>query len=174
MGIEQITAGANAPLELNAIIETTPATGSVKYEFDKDTGMIVVDRFMGTTMQYPCLYGFVPNTLAEDGDPLDVLVLSPDDVMPGCMMTVRPIGVLIMEDESGLDSKVLTVPTKKACPSMAHMNSLADVPVHTRNQIQHFFERYKDLESHKWVKVTGWECVEKAHSIIKDSIKRVG
>jgi len=173
MGIEAITAGANAPEELNAIIEITPATGSVKYEFDKDTGMLTVDRFMGTTMQYPCLYGFVPNTLAEDGDPLDILVLSPDNVMPGSVMAVRPIAVLIMEDESGLDSKVLTVPTKKACPSMAHMNTLADVPTHTRDQIQHFFERYKDLEPNKWVKVTGWECVEKAHAIIRDSIERV-
>ncbi len=173
MGLESLQMHAKAPDVLNAVIEITPDTGSVKYEFDKDSGMLMVDRFMNTTMRYPCSYGFVPQTLAEDGDPLDVLILSPDNILPGTLIEVRPVGVLLMEDEAGLDSKVLTVPTKKVCPMMAHINDLSDVPQMMRDQIKHFFEHYKDLEPNKWVKVTGWAELDKAHEIIQESIARV-
>ncbi len=173
MSLKSLSAGPKVPELLHAIIETTPHTGSVKYEMDKDSGLLFVDRFMSTTMAYPCLYGYVPNTLAEDGDPLDVLVLSPDVVLPGAVMLVRPIAVLLMEDEAGMDSKVLTVPCAKACPSMAHMQSLSDVPERTTRAIKHFFEHYKDLEANKWVKVTGWADTAEAIEQVKAAVARV-
>lgn len=172
MSLANLSPGKNAPEELNVVIEITPQTGRVKYELDKDTGLLCVDRFMATTMVYPCLYGYVPNTLAEDGDPLDVLVLSPDPVMPGTLMTARPIAVLDMEDEAGGDAKILALPTKKACPQFAHIDSIQDVQDLELERISHFFSHYKDLEPNKWVKVGGWENQETAFQIIRDAIAR--
>jgi inorganic pyrophosphatase len=172
MSLSTLSPGKNVPEELNVVIEITPQTGRVKYELDKDTGMLSVDRFMATTMIYPCLYGYVPNTLAEDGDPLDVLVLSPEPVLPGTLMTARPIAVLEMEDEAGGDAKILALPTKKACPQYAHLNSLEDIPSLELERIAHFFSHYKDLEKNKWVKVGGWEGQEVAFQIIRDAVAR--
>lgn len=172
MSLASLSPGNNVPEELNVIIEITPETGRVKYEVDKDTGLLSVDRFMATTMIYPCLYGYVPNTLGEDNDPLDVLVLSPDPVLPGTLMTARPIAVLDMEDEAGGDAKILAVPTKKACPQFAHIDSLKDVQDLELERISHFFAHYKDLEANKWVKVGGWEGKETAFQIIRDSVTR--
>lgn len=172
MSLAAICPGENAPEELNVVIEITPETGRVKYELDKDSGLLRVDRFMGTTMLYPCLYGYVPNTLAEDGDPLDVLVLSPEPVLPGTWMKARPIAVLDMEDEAGGDAKILAVPTKKTCPEYADINSLEDVPPLQLERIVHFFSHYKDLEKNKWVKVGGWGNQEVAFQVIRDAIAR--
>lgn len=172
MSLATLSPGKNIPEELNVVIEITPQTGRVKYELDKDTGLLRVDRFMTTTMIYPCLYGYVPNTLGEDGDPLDVLVLSPDPVLPGTWMTARPIGVLNMEDEAGGDAKILALPTKKGCPQMAHLNVLEDISDLELKRIAHFFAHYKDLEENKWVKVAGWEGKESAFQIIRDAVAR--
>ena len=172
MSLSNVSPGPKTPEIINTIIEITPETGSVKYEVDKDTGLLSVDRFMSTTMIYPCLYGYVPNTLAEDGDPLDVLVLSPATVLPGSIMQVRPIAVLDMTDEAGGDAKILAVPTEKSCPQLAHIQSVADVPDLELERISHFFSHYKDLEPTKWVKVGGWESQEVAFQVIRDSITR--
>ena len=172
MSLATLSPGKNVPEELNVVIEITPQTGCVKYELDKDTGLLSVDRFMTTTMVYPCLYGYVPNTLGEVGDPLDVLVLSPDSVLPGTLMTARPVAVLNMEDEAGGDAKILAVPTKKGCPQMAHINGLADVPDLELKRIAHFFAHYKDLEKGKWVKVGAWEGQEAAFQIIREAVAR--
>ena len=172
MSLSQLSPGENAPHVMNVIIEITPETGRVKYEVDKDTGLLSVDRFMATTMTYPCLYGYVPNTLAEDGDPLDVLVLSPDPVLPGSLMHVRPIAVLDMTDEAGGDAKILALPTEKMCPQLAHIQSLSDVQPLELERISHFFSHYKDLEPNKWVKVGDWQSQEVAFRIIEEAIAR--
>jgi inorganic pyrophosphatase len=167
-----IAAGADIPAEFNAIIEIPAGGGEVKYEFDKEAGLIAVDRFMPTSMRYPCNYGFVPSTLAEDGDPADVLVITPCPVVPGSLMRVRPIGVLNMADESGEDSKILAVPIVKACVQLADVQSLKDVSPILLKTIAHFFEHYKDLESGKWVKVKGWEDKAAAEKELQASVKR--
>lgn len=170
MNIEKIGAGKNAPEEVNVIIEVPMGSDPVKYEFDKEAGAIVVDRFVQTAMFYPCNYGFVPCTLSKDGDPVDVLVIANYPIIPGAVIKVRPIGVLMMEDESGMDEKVLAVPTTKLDPYFANIKSYKDLPEVLVNRIKHFFENYKALEKGKWVKVGGWEDEISAKSIIQEGL----
>lgn len=170
MDIKNIAIGKNPPVDVNVIIEVPAEATPVKYEFDKDAGAIVVDRFLSTPMHYPCNYGFVPNTLSGDGDPADVLVVAPYALVPGCVISARPVGVLIMEDEAGQDEKILAVPSSKLTKLYDDVKSYEDLPQLLRDQIKHFFEHYKDLEKGKWVKVTGWEGVEKAQSLLQEAI----
>lgn len=171
MGIEFVKIGDNPPEEINVVIEVPKGASAVKYEMDKDSGMIFVDRLIATPMYYPAHYGFIPHTLSEDGDPLDVLVVEEENLVPGCVIPVRPIGVLIMEDESGKDEKILAVPTSSITKRYKDISSYKDLPETLIGQIKHFFEHYKDLEEGKWVKVTGWEGLESAKEIIQSSIK---
>lgn len=152
MDLSKISKGKDFPNEVNVVIEV-PAQSPVKYEFDKDAGAVVVDRFMYTAMAYPFNYGFVPHTHADDGDPVDVLVLSSHPVQSGSVIAARPIGVLEMEDEAGIDHKVLAVPTKKIDPFYADVEDIKDLNETLLGQIKHFFEHYKELEPNKWVKV---------------------
>ena len=158
--------------DFNTIIEIAANSGEVKYEYDKELGLLTVDRFMPTSMRYPCNYGFVPNTLAEDEDPVDVLVVTPDPVQPGTLMRVRAIGILNMADEKGEDSKILAVPVVKACVAYQSIASLQDLSSTLLDAIVHFFEHYKDLEANKWVKVTGWGDKAAAERELQASIKR--
>ncbi|GAX87560.1 inorganic pyrophosphatase [Lebetimonas natsushimae] len=169
MDIKKIKPG-NAEEAVNVVIEI-PQGSNIKYELDKDSGAIFLDRILYGSQFYPANYGFVPNTLADDGDPIDVLVLSSESVVPGCVIKSRVIGVLIMEDESGKDEKIIAVPTVKLDPQMAKINSLEDLPEIKLEQIKHFFETYKDLEPGKWVKVTGFEGKEKAVELINKAIQ---
>jgi len=169
MDIKKIKPG-NPEEAINVVIEI-PQGSNIKYELDKESGAIFLDRILYGSQFYPANYGFVPNTLAEDGDPIDVLVISSESVVPGCVIKSRVIGVLIMEDESGKDEKILAVPTTKLDPQMAKINTLEDLPEIKLNQIKHFFETYKDLEPGKWVKVTGFEGKEKAIELINKSIQ---
>ncbi|MCL2567035.1 MAG: inorganic diphosphatase [Alphaproteobacteria bacterium] len=172
MDISKIKIGDNAPEEFNAIIEIPAGGNPVKYEIDKESGMLIVDRFVATDMFYPCNYGFVPHTLAEDGDPLDVLVFTHMAVMPASVIKVRPIGVLNMTDESGRDSKILCVPVNKVTKYYKDIKTYKDLPELTLAQIKHFFEHYKGLEEGKWVKVEDYQGVDEAKAQINDSIKR--
>jgi len=172
MNINKITAGKDLPEEINVIIEIPMNSDPVKYEFDKDSGAIFVDRFMQTAMYYPCNYGFVPHTLSDDGDPIDVLVISHYPVLPGSVIKCRPVGVLIMEDESGQDEKILAVPTTKLDITFANVESISDVDEMLKSRIAHFFEHYKDLEKGKWVKIKGFEDAPKAKSLIVEAIER--
>ncbi len=166
MNIEKIGSGKNAPEEINVIIEVPMGSDPVKYEFDKDSGAIMVDRFVQTAMFYPCNYGFIPTTLSKDGDPVDVLVIANNPIIPGAVIKARPIGVLMMEDESGQDEKILAVPTTKLDPYFSNIKSYKDLPEVLINRIKHFFENYKALEKGKWVKVEGWEDENSAKAII--------
>lgn len=160
--------------DFNVIIEI-PMNGSpVKYEFDKDAGAIIVDRFMQVSMSYPCNYGFIPHTLSNDGDPADVLVIAQYPIVPGAIVAVRPVGVLMMEDESGMDEKILAVPISKLDVTFDSVQDINDVPDMLKQRINHFFEHYKKLEKNKWVKIVGWENVDKAKKIIAEAIARVG
>ena len=172
MNISKIPAGNHAPDDINVIIEVPQHADPVKYELDKDSHAFFVDRFMHTSMHYPCNYGFVPNTLSDDGDPVDVMVISKFSLITGCVINCRPIAVLHMEDEAGMDAKVLAVPSTKLKPSFDNVTGLADVDDFLLNQIAHFFEHYKDLEPNKWVKVTGWGEVDEARKEVMDSIAR--
>lgn len=167
-----LPAGHALPHDFNVVIEIPAEAGSIKYEVDKDSGLLMVDRFMPTAMYYPCNYGFVPSTLAEDGDPVDVLVMTPYPVQAGAMLRARPIGLLRMSDEAGKDSKILAVPTLKACPQFANIENLADIPKLTLDRISHFFEQYKALEPGKWVKVDGWEGREAAEQELLAGLQR--
>lgn len=158
--------------DFTVIIEIPAGGGSVKYEIDKKTGRMAVDRFMPTAMYYPCNYGFVPNTLSEDGDPVDVLVITPEPVFIGCSVQVRALGILQMEDEAGLDGKLLALPIPKLCAEFAHIQSLNDLSPVMLKKIEHFFEQYKALESGKWVKVKGWKGVDVAAQELHDGIQR--
>ncbi|MES1926067.1 inorganic diphosphatase [Salinisphaera sp. T31B1] len=172
MGFEAITPGKKAPEEVNVVIEIVEGSSAVKYEVDKDTNCLMVDRFMNVAMHYPANYGFVPQTLYDDGDPVDVLVLTPEPIVPGCVIKARPVAVLGTEDESGLDAKILCVPTDKiATDYYKDIKDLDDVDERLKNKIQHFFEHYKDHEKGKWVKITGWEGAEKAKAEITKSIE---
>jgi len=172
MNIDKISIGKNPPEEVNVIIEIPMNSDPVKYELDKDSGAVFVDRFMQTTMRYPCNYGFVPHTLSEDGDPIDVLVISNYPVIPGSVIKSRPIGVLMMEDESGKDEKIIAVPTEKLDMSLEKIASIEDLDQIILDRIKHFFEHYKDLDKGKWVKVEGWEGSAKAMQLIKEAIQR--
>lgn len=172
MNIKDLPPAKSLPDDINVIIEIPAQAGMIKYEMDKDSGLLSVDRFMPTAMYYPANYGFVPNTLSGDGDPVDVLVITPAPIQAGALIRVRAIGVLNMEDESGQDRKVLALPIKKACVQLAHLEKLEDVPEILLKSIVHFFEQYKALEPNKWVKISGWEGVKAAQQEIADSIRR--
>jgi len=171
MGYEALGPGKNAPDEVHVIIEIPAGGAPVKYEVDKDSQCLFVDRFMNVAMHYPANYGYVPETLYDDGDPVDVLVLTPYPVVAGSVIKCRPVAVLSTEDESGLDAKILCVPTDKVSTGYyKDMQDLCDVPERLQNEIKHFFERYKDNEDGKWVKVTGWGDVNAAKADIQKSI----
>jgi len=172
MNLDKLSIGKNPPQEINVAIEIPAGSAPVKYELDKESGALLVDRFIHTPMHYPVNYGFVPHTLSDDGDPIDACVLTPHPIVPGCVIATRPVGVLMMEDESGVDEKLLCVPVDKLHPYYSNVKSVQDLPQIVLDQIGHFFEHYKDLESGKWVKVQGWEGVEKAHEMIKAAIER--
>ncbi len=163
MSLDQVSPGKKLPESFNVIIEISMNADPIKYEVDKESGAIFVDRFMGTAMHYPTNYGYVPQTIAGDGDPVDVLVMTPFPLPPGVVVPCRAIGILLMEDEGGMDGKVLAVPTEKILPMYAKIQSLDDLHELQLQQIAHFFERYKDLEKGKWVKVKGWEGKDAAH-----------
>src|SRR3954470_1906821 len=156
MSLHLVTPGAKAPQEFNVIIEIPMNADPIKYEVDKESGALFVDRFMTTAMHYPCNYGYVPKTLSDDGDPVDVLVITPFPLTPGVVVTCRAIGVLKMDDEAGGDSKLLAVPIDKILSIYRHWQKPEDMNELRLHQIQHFFEHYKDLEPGKWVKVEGW------------------
>nr|MBF0684660.1 inorganic diphosphatase [Pseudomonas sp.] len=172
MSLSNVDAGSKLPDEFNVVIEIPMAADPVKYEVDKESGALFVDRFMTTAMHYPCNYGYVPRTLSEDGDPVDVLVLSPFPVVPGAVIRCRALGVLEMEDEAGGDAKVLAVPVTKLLPNYAHLQKPEDLPEIELQRIQHFFEHYKDLEKGKWVKVKGWAGLDAARAEIQASADR--
>ena len=169
MNLEHVDSGDNVPNELNVIIEIPANSDPVKYELDKKTGAMYVDRFMSTAMHYPCNYGYVPRTLSKDGDPVDVLVLTPYPLIPGSVVKCRPVGVLIMTDESGDDAKVLAVPIDKLCKAYRQVQDFRDLSPVVLDQIAHFFEHYKDLDEGKWVRVEGWGGVDDAKQEILDS-----
>ena len=173
MSINDIPAGKNLPDEINVIIEIPANSDPVKYEVDKDTGALMVDRFMATAMFYPCNYGYIPNTLSEDGDPLDVLVPTPYPLINGAVIKCRPVGVLKMEDESGIDAKLIAVPVDKLSVIYRDVKEATDLPALLLQQIEHFFEHYKDLEKGKWVKVQGWADAAEAKAEIIKSVEAV-
>ena len=168
MSLLNVPAGAKAPDVFNVIIEIPANADPIKYEIDHETGAVFVDRFMGTAMHYPCNYGYVPQTIAADGDPVDVLVVTPFPLQPGVVIPCRPLGILKMEDEAGVDGKVLAVPTTKILKMYEPWKTVEDVNPMRLKAISHFFEHYKDLEEGKWVKVLGWEGIDAAHKEILD------
>ena len=174
MSLNNVNAGRDVPNDFNVVIEIPMNADPIKYEVDKESGAIFVDRFMGTAMHYPCNYGYIPNTIADDGDPCDVLVITPFALIPGVVVRCRALGVLKMSDEAGGDSKILAVPVEKILPVYANLQKVEDVPELTLRQIQHFFEHYKDLEKGKWVKVEGWEGPDAAKAEILDGVKNFG
>jgi len=171
MDVYRIPTGKAPPNDINVVIEIPQGSG-VKYEVDKHSGAVFVDRFLFTPMAYPAAYGFIPGTLADDGDPADALVLVPAHVVPGAVVRARPIGMLVMEDEAGADEKIVCVPHDRVHPHHSHVETYQDLPEITRRAIVHFFERYKDLEDGKWVKVTGWVGREEAEAAILRSVAR--
>ncbi len=172
MILDRVDAGHNLPDEFNVIIEIPAHSDPVKYEVDKETGALFVDRFMTAAMHYPCNYGYIPKTLGDDGDPLDVMVVAPLPVISGCVVRCRPLGVLRMTDEKGGDAKVLAVPIKKECAQYDHIESSEQMPKAQLNQIAHFFQHYKDLDSGSWVQIDGWGSVEEAKAEILLSVER--
>ncbi|MDZ7661210.1 inorganic diphosphatase [Thiohalophilus sp.] len=172
MNLDRVDSGKNIPENINVIIEIPAHSDPVKYEVDKDTGAMFVDRFMNTAMHYPCNYGYVPHTLSEDGDPVDVLVVTPMPLISGSVVRCRPIGILKMTDEAGPDAKLLAVPITKLCQLYDKADSPTDMPQQLLDQMAHFFEHYKDLEEGKWVKIDGWGDKQAAHQEILDSIER--
>ena len=172
MGLDLVPTGKNPPDEVNVIIEIPKDAEPVKYEVDKETGAIFVDRILSTPMRYPCNYGYIPHTLCGDGDPADVLVILPLPLVPGSVIRVRPVGVLRMKDEAGSDEKLLAVPVEKVFAGYAHIADIDKVSEHWLERIGHFFEHYKDLEKGKWVKLDGWGGAEEAKQIILQSIER--
>jgi inorganic pyrophosphatase len=172
MGLDLVTAGRDVPNEINVIIEIPKDAEPVKYEVDKATGAIFVDRVLSTPMRYPCNYGYVPHTLCGDGDPVDVLVVMPLPLIPGAVIRCRPVGMLAMTDEAGADTKIVAAPLEKVFSGYAHIKDINDVAQHWRDRIAHFFEHYKDLEKGKWVKIEGWFDAAAARVEIQDSVAR--
>jgi inorganic pyrophosphatase len=172
MRIDAIAIGHNPPDDVNVIIEVPIGGEPIKYEMDKAAGTLVVDRFLHTPMRYPGNYGFVPHTLSDDGDPIDVLVANTRPIVPGAVINVRPIGVLKMDDEAGGDEKIIAVPVPKLTKRYEHVVNYTDMPEITLQQIQHFFEHYKDLEPGKWVKVVAWGDALEAKKLITEAIER--
>ncbi|REH38682.1 inorganic pyrophosphatase [Paraperlucidibaca baekdonensis] len=171
MSYAQIPAGKDLPNDIYVVIEIPANHAPIKYEIDKDADALFVDRFVGTAMFYPANYGYIPNTLSEDGDPLDVLVVTPHPVVPGAVIRARPIGMLMMEDESGVDAKLIAVPHAKLSPLYNDVHEHSDLPELLLRQIEHFFTHYKDLESGKWVKIMGWENADAARTEIMKSLE---
>ena len=172
MSLHNVTPGPKAPGEFNVIVEIPMNADPIKYEVDEDSGALFVDRFMSTSMHYPCNYGYIPQTLADDGDPVDVLVITPVPLIPGVVVTCRPLGILKMEDEAGQDGKVLAVPTDRILAIYSQWKTPEDLNPLRLKTIAHFFEHYKDLEPGKWVKVEGWGSPEEAKAEIRDGVKR--
>ena len=170
MNLDRVTSGKDAPNDINVVIEIPAHSDPVKYEVDKETGAMFVDRFMNTAMHYPCNYGYVPHTLSKDGDPVDVLVVTPVPLIPGSVIRCRPVGVLKMTDESGDDAKVLAVPIDKLCRIYRNVKEIDDVSPALLDQVAHFFEHYKDLDEGKWVRVQGWAGAEEARAEILASM----
>jgi len=170
MDLSKIAIGRNPPDEVNVVIEVPLGGEPIKYEIDKASGAMVVDRFLYTSMRYPCNYGFVPHTLAGDGDPVDIMVVGNRPVVPGAIVASRPVGVLIMEDEAGRDEKILSVPSRKLTRFYDHVEEYTDLPPILLERISHFFGHYKDLEHEKWVKVIGWENRAKALELVAEGI----
>lgn len=172
MPLEMVPSGSDLPHDINVIIEIPKDSDPVKYEVDKASGAIFVDRVLTTPMRYPCNYGYVPHTLCGDGDPLDVLVVMPVPLIPGSVIRCRPVGLLKMTDEAGEDEKIVAVPISKVFPGYRDIATVRDLPALTLDRIAHFFAHYKDLEQGKWVKCLGWKGPEEAGAIIEDGIKK--
>jgi inorganic pyrophosphatase len=172
MRIDAIAIGHNPPDDVNVIIEVPVGGHPIKYELDKNAGTLVVDRFLYTPMSYPGNYGFVPHTLSDDGDPIDVLVCNTRELVPGCLINVRPVGVLIMEDNAGQDEKIIAVPSSHVSKRYEKVHDFSDLPAITLQQIEHFFEHYKDLEPGKWVRIGNWHGAEDAKDMIRQAIQR--
>lgn len=172
MNLDKVTSGRDAPNDFNVIIEIPQHGEPIKYEVDKETGAMFVDRFMSTAMHYPCNYGYIPHTLSEDGDPVDVLVVTPVPLITGVVVRCRPVGMLKMTDESGVDAKLIAVPVDKLCGLYRNVQQPEDFPPLLLAQISHFFEHYKDLEPNKWVKVEGWMGPDAARAEIMAGIER--
>ena len=171
MDMSKIPAGQNIPWDMNVIVEVPVGTEPVKYEIDKASGAIFVDRIMHTSMRYPCNYGFIPHTIADDGDPVDVLIANRTPIMPGAVVRCRPLGVLLMEDEAGMDEKILMVPVDALHPFYQGVKNYLELPEILLQQIRHFFEHYKDLEKDKWVKIHGWGDENKAADLIVKALE---
>jgi inorganic pyrophosphatase len=172
MSFDRVPAGKDVPNDFNVVIEIPMHGDPIKYEVDKETGAVFVDRFMSTAMHYPCNYGYIPHTLSDDGDPVDVLVISPVPLITGVVVRCRPVGMLKMEDEAGIDAKLLAVPIDKLCNLYRAIQSPRDLPELQLSQISHFFEHYKDLEPGKWVKISGWVGAEEAKEEILQGVAR--
>ncbi len=172
MILDRVSPGTDVPNDINVIIEIPSHSDPVKYEVDKETGAMFVDRFMNTAMFYPCNYGYIPHTLSDDGDAADVLVVTPTPLISGSVIRCRPVGMLQMTDESGVDAKILAVPVDKLAVQYRDVKKLADMAPLLLEQIAHFFEHYKDLENNKWVKIDGWVDIDEAKEEIMESIKR--
>ena len=172
MQLEALPIGANPPHEVNVVVEVPVGGEPIKYEMHKASGSLVVDRFLYTSMRYPGNYGFIPHTLSDDGDPCDVIIANQRGLMPGSVIAVRPVGVLMMQDEAGGDEKIVAVPVPKLTRRYEHVHNYTDLPLITIQQIQHFFEHYKDLEADKWVKVVGWGDAAAARACISAGIER--
>jgi len=172
MNLSAISLGAHVPHDVNVVIEVPIGGEPIKYEMDKDAGALVVDRFLYTSMRYPGNYGFIPHTLSDDGDPCDVIVANTRAIIPGAIMSVKPVGVLIMEDEAGQDEKIVAVPSVKLTRRYEKVENYTDLPEITLHQIEHFFEHYKDLEPGKWVKIVRWGDMAEAHRLILEGIER--
>jgi inorganic pyrophosphatase len=172
MRIEAVSIGRNPPDEVNVVIEVPIGGEPIKYEMDKEAGTLVVDRFLYTSMRYPGNYGFIPHTLSEDGDPIDVLIANQRGIIPGAVVACRPVGVLKMQDEAGGDEKIIAVPVPKLTRRYENVHNYLDLPEITLQQIEHFFVHYKDLEPGKWVKVTGWGNALEAETLIVEAMER--
>lgn len=172
MNLDRVNPGRNVPGEINVIIEIPAHSDPVKYEVDKETGAMFVDRFMGTAMHYPANYGYIPHSLSEDGDPLDVLVITPVPLISGSVIRCRPVSMLNMTDDSGSDPKVIAVPLDEMTTLYRDVHGTDDLPQQLLLQIEHFYQHYKDLEENKWVKIEGWQNRDAAHQEILDSIER--
>ena len=171
MNLDRVNSGSDVPTDVNVIIEIPMNADPIKYEVDEESGALFVDRFMATAMHYPCNYGYIPQTLADDGDPVDVLVITPVPLIPGVVVTCRPLGILKMQDEAGGDNKLLAVPIDKILSIYSQWKKPEDLNPLRLKTIQHFFEHYKDLEPGKWVKVIGWEGVEGARTEVVEGMK---
>lgn len=172
MRIEALSVGKNPPHEVNVVIEVPIGGEPIKYEMDKESGALVVDRFLYTAMRYPGNYGFIPHTLSDDGDPCDVIVANTRAIVPGAVMAVRPVGVLFMQDEAGGDEKILAVPANKLTRRYERVLNYTDLPSITIEQVKHFFEHYKDLEPEKWVRVARWGDADEARQLIVEAMER--